>query len=736
MEGSLAGTWGEDMSVAQRIQRQRTLTNAEILNGTIVTVRFHNPQNGWSVLNLSVSGEMVTAVGPMLNPREGDEYEFSGKWTTHKTYGKQLQFDKAELQLPATRKGVVRYLSNIAYGVGQVRAAKIVSVLGDDCLERLFENPNLLDTLDFLSSQQCDEIKEHLQQNQTVAELSGLICGEGITPSLAAKIVRRYGNEAVEVVKENPYRLAEDIENVGFLTADKIAMRIGIAENSPFRVQAAIRHLLKESQNDGHCYLRPNGFVREVPKLLGMDPGVPLIAESVKALIDAEALARDGDDIYLTEMYYAEVELATKVKALASREIADIPDLNNLITKAETDRGITYHTKQREAIIMALSHGLSIITGGPGTGKTEITCAIVNIYKSLHKGKNVYLCSPTGRAAKRLSEATGEEASTIHRLLGYRPEVGFSRNKQNQLNSGLLLVDEASMMDIRLADSLFAACPDNMQVVLVGDVDQLPSVGPGSVLRDIIDSGVVPVTRLEFIYRQEEGSGISALAHQINQGLMPSLASDADVTVAQVSNPDEAMPVVVKHAKEAYEKYGLMGFGVLAPMHRGSSGVKALNEAIRAAVNPGAGSRRGFWIGDKVMVTKNDYTHDIFNGDLGIVRDVTGDTLDVLEVDFGDKYVSFGDDDDYADPDLLQMAFASTVHKAQGGEFPVCIVVLTRQHYIMLARNLLYTGITRAKKHLVLIHQAGAVKRAVRNNKIAARNSRLSERLRRESKDA
>lgn len=356
----------------------------------------------------------------------------------------------------------------------------------------------------------------------------------------------------------------------------------------------------------------------------------------------------------------------------------------------------------------------------------------MHIYKSLHKGKDVYLCSPTGRAAKRLSEATDEEASTIHRLLGYRPEVGFAKNKQNQLDSGLLLVDEVSMADLSLANSLFAACPDNMQVVLVGDVDQLPSVGPGSVLRDAIESGSIPVTRLEYIYRQEEGSGISALAHQVNQGIVPNLVSDADITAVQISNPDEAVPLAVEYAKTAYEKYGLMGFGVLAPMHRGSSGVKALNEAIRSVVNPGAAGKKGFWIGDKVMVIKNDYAHDIFNGDLGIVRDAKGG---LLEVDFGDKYVTFGDDDDCADPGLLQMAFAGTVHKAQGGEFPVCIVVLTRQHYIMLARNLLYTGVTRAKKHLVLIHQPGAVETAVKNNKIADRNSRLSERLRRGKDD-
>ncbi len=717
-------------ATARRRRKNAAPIIEEVLAGTVVSVRFHNPRNGWSVLSFSSNGEFITAVGSIINPREGDEYELRGRYVQNAKYGEQFQFENAELQLPATRKGVIRYLSNIAYGVGPVKAARIVGALGDDCLEKLFKDPGLLGSLGFLTPEQKTEIKEHLQQNQTVAELSGLICGEGITPSLAAKIVRRYGNDAVEIVKENPYRLADDIENIGFLTADKIAMRIGIAEDSQFRVQAAIRHILKEAQNDGHCYLRPNGFVREVPRLLGTDISVPMIAEAVNTLISAETLVRDGDDIYLTEMYYAEVELATKMKALASRKIADIPDLNSLIAKAETDRGITYHAKQREAIAMALTSGLSILTGGPGTGKTEITRAIVDIYSTLHKYNEVFLCSPTGRAAKRLSEATGEEAKTVHRLLGYRPEAGFTINSESQLSPGLLLADEFSMADLSLANSLFSACPDNMQAVLVGDVDQLPSVGPGSVLRDAIDSGAIPVTRLEYIYRQEEGSGISALAHQVNQGIMPSLASDEDVTVIEISSPDEALPAVVKYAKAAYDKYGLMGFGVLAPMHRGSSGVKALNEAIRAALNPGAG--KGYCPGDKVMVTKNCYKFDVFNGDLGVVNIVNEDGI--VTVDFGHFYVEFALEasDEYAPLDILQLAFASTVHKAQGGEYPACIVVLTRQHYIMLARNLLYTAVTRAKKRLVLIHQGGAVERAVKNNKIAARNSRLAERLKKE----
>lgn len=705
---------------------QKTLASAEILEGTIISVRFYNPQNGWSVLQISVAGEPVTAVGPLVNPREGDEYEFRGRWMTHSKFGRQFQFENAELKLPSTKKGVIRYLASIAHGVGEVRAAKIVAVLGEDCLTKLQESPELLDTLDFLTAQQREEIKQHLRENRVVAELSALICREGITPSLAARIVKHYGNDAIQIVKENPYKLAEDIEQIGFVTADRIAKAIGIAPDSPFRVQAAVQHILSEAQNEGHCYLRPNDFVREIPALLGTDIPVAAIADAVKALIDAEMLVRDGDDIYLASMHRAEAELAAKIKALCSQKIEVRSDLDTLINKAEAARGIKYHPRQREAIRMALSSGLSIITGGPGTGKTEITRAIVTIYHAINRDKPIYLCSPTGRAAKRLSEATGYEAKTIHRLLGYVPDFGFTVDAEKPLPAGLLLADEFSMADLSLANALFAACAEGMQVVLVGDVDQLPSVGPGSVLRDTIDSGTVPVTRLTFIYRQEEGSGISRLAHEINQCAVPTLRGSKEITVIEISNPDEALPVAVCYAKQAHEQYGPLGFSLLAPMHKGSSGVKALNEAIRSALNPGQGN--GYRAGDKVMVVKNDYNWDIFNGDLGIVKSVENG---VISVDFGDKTVDFApENEDYADLDLLQLAWATSVHKAQGGEFPVCIVVLTRQHWIMLQRNLLYTAITRAKKHLVIIYQPGAIERAVRNNKIAARNSRLAERLR------
>jgi exodeoxyribonuclease V alpha subunit len=468
---------------------------------------------------------------------------------------------------------------------------------------------------------------------------------------------------------------------------------------------------------------------------------VELVRQAVADLIHAEVLIREGNALYFKVMRDAEERVAAKIRVLAARRLHQDPGANidGLIARAETDQGFPYHEKQREAVRVALTSGFSVISGGPGTGKTTISKAIVEAYKSLDHTKPVYLCAPTGRAAKRLSEMTGTEAATIHRMLGYRP-MGegwvFAFDETNTLEAGLLLCDESSMIALDLADNLLSACPNDMQVVLVGDVDQLPSVGSGSVLRDVIQSGAVPVVRLEYVYRQEEGSGISLAAHQVNAGEMPTLKDlGEDVVSVEVQSSEEAAEAAVRYAKQAYDRYGLLGFGVLSPMKKGVSGVNALNEKIRDALNP-AHSTQGIGLGDKVAVLKNDYAHEVFNGDLGVVVDVAvTDGHEVLRIDFGDKFLEFcyeaadGDLADYADPKILQLAFASTIHRVQGSEFPVSIVVLTRSHIHMAQKQLLYTAMTRAKKRLVIIHEQGVVRHAARNDRIAQRNSRLAQRL-------
>jgi len=713
--------------------RQEALLTAPVetpdgaITGTVQTVRFYNPRTGWAVLSVHAGDESLTAVGSVVNPREGDEYRFTGSFVVDPKYGRQFRIDSAEVLLPSTRKGMIRYLSGIAAGVGEVRAARIVGALGDDCLARLHADPSLLDNLDFLTAPQRDEIRAHLREHAAVAEVSGLICREGITPNLAARIVAAYGEDAVRICKEEPYRLAE-IEGIGFMTADRVALTTGIPATAPARIRAAILHVLTEARDaEGHCFLRPSDLMGELPTLLGTDVSIPLVADAVAALIHAELLVREGDDIYLPGLHADEVATAGMVKARALTIPPAIDDLDERIAASEAAAGVVYHPRQREAVRMALSSGFSVITGGPGTGKSMITRAIVDIWHAERPSRPVYLCSPTGRAAKRLAEVAGADARTVHRLLGYVPDIGFTVTEDNPLTPGLLVADEASMLDVSLARALLSACAGGMQVVLVGDVDQLPSVGPGSVLRDIIDSGTVPVTRLEYVYRQEEGSGISALAHVVNAGEPADLASLPDVSSYEIQLPDEAVPLAVEQAMAAYRECGPLGFAVLAPGHKGSAGVKALNAAIRAALNPGA--RSDFSPGDRVMVVKNNYDHDVFNGDLGVVREVD-DEDGSIEVDFGDKRVIFGADEELAPLDILRLAYASTVHKSQGGEYPVVIVVLTRQHWIMLARNLLYTAVTRAKRRLVLIHQGGCMSQAVRNNRIAARQSNLAARLR------
>ncbi len=760
--------------------RQSALTDeptqsnvAGMIVGRITRVVFQSAKDGWAVVRVEADLKQsrmldsqypedwdleatVTLVGSMDSPREGEEYEFRGCKREVTKYGPQWKFDSYELRLPTGRDGIIRYLSTLVDGVGPVKAARIVGTLGDDCLSLIQANPACLDSLTFLSALQRQELSRQLSFDPILAELCGLICREGITPRMARHIREKYGDDAVNVVKDNPYLLADELEGVGFKTADSIALQTGLDPSSPYRIQAAIRYVLKEAENDGHCYLTPNQLMGRdpqdrgkdrLPQVLGVGPDavdVRLVKEAVAALIHGEILVRDGHAIYFKEMRDAEERVAGIIRQFAATHfnIEKETEIESLIAREELNAGLTYHEKQREAIKTALMSGFSVITGGPGVGKSTITRCILSIHNAIAHTRPAYLCAPTGRAAKRLSELTGAEAKTIHRLLGYQP-IGdawaFNFDENNPLRPGLLIADESSMIDIRLMDSLLSACSVGMQVVMVGDVDQLPSVGPGSVLRDIINSNAVPVVRLQYVYRQEEGSGISMFAYSVNSGQAPPLSPESypghDVEVVQVATPEEAADKAVEAAKEAYERYGLGGWAVLSPMKKGPSGVAALNDRIRDVVNPGHATS-GIGLGDKVAQIRNDYRHDVYNGDVGMVVDVAmrGD-LEVLKVDFGDKLVEYavGESDeeaDYADPHDLQLAFASTVHRYQGSEVPVSIVVLTRSHFVMLARNLTYTACTRAKKRLVVICQVEALRHAVHNDKIAARNSLLAERLR------
>lgn len=746
------------------INNQGTIFVPEYITfqGTIARIIFHNPENGYTVLsvaeqkeeteNLSLVGAItqpdLKLTGHLSAPRQGDEYRFTGQFVNHPRFGKQLKFTDAELILPVGKSGVARYLSQITAGVGVVKAEKIVAALGEDALAQIRENPEALNhpDLGFLTDTQKSEIAADLTKNSVQAELAALICGPGIGMGTVMRIMREFGQDAVSKIKENPYVLCDEVYGIGFKTADAIALRTGIPKNSPFRVDAALLWVLNEAASEGHCYLRPSLIVERLIGrsgiVLGAGVDVGDIAESNQRLIDDGRCVREGDCVYLKKMWVAEKMVAGKVKALIDREVQAIDATDafkKLLDDIESRDSVEYAPGQREAIFKALCSPLSIITGGPGTGKTTAINAIVDIYKKLHPQNELYLCAPTGRAAKRMSEATGEEAMTIHRLLRYNPSFNsFEYGADQPLpGPGLIIVDEASMIDVELAATLFAAVEtgekdskEAHQVVLVGDIDQLPSVGPGSVLRDLIASSHVPTTRLEFNYRQAGGSRIAELAHRVCRGEMISLADDGDFGFVYADGGDEAGEAVKRLAETYVKEQGirLLDWQVLVPMHRGSCGVKALNEALREIVNPVDALSKdnptlgNFRIGDKVLVTKNNYSLGVFNGDLGIVSEIDKGKL---TVDFGDYAVEFA----VEHLELLTLAYASTIHKAQGSEFELVIMGLCSQHYVMLQRNLLYTGMTRARRKLVLVGDSRSVAMAINNNRIEERLSRLKERV-------
>jgi exodeoxyribonuclease V alpha subunit len=725
-------------SAARKTKKQSVESGRQLetIEGTVTKRIFYNVESGFCILAVEIGElEPIKLSGSMPSVREGDRYKFTGSYVDHPKYGRQFKFDSAELILPTGTVGVARYISTITAGVGMTKAKKIVEKLGEDCLTRIKDFPELLETLDFLTEIQRQAIAEDLNKNSVQAELAGLICREGIGQGMVARIMKKYGKDSVRIVKENPYLLSDELWGVGFKKADAIAQTVGIAPNSPYRVEAALSYLLTEAGSEGHVYLEPANIVRKLIGKNGLIEAsgveIPDVARANKKLIDDGRCVREGDAVYSKSLYIAECAVAETIKRLINTpSMFSTVNLDALITDIESRDEIEYAPEQKEAVISALNNSISVITGGPGTGKTTVINAICDIYKRVNPVNYLYLAAPTGRAAKRMSEATRQGAKTIHRLLRYSPIInGFEYGYDNPLpGPGLLIVDESSMIDIELMHDLLAAVDDGLQVVVVGDVDQLPSVGPGSVLRDMIDSGIVPTVRLKFNYRQAGGSRIAEYANLVCQGITPPLQSDGDFEYIPIDEADQALEVILGLVRGALaDGFSQMDFQVLAPMRRGGSGVTKLNEAVRELVNPASPDKLSlglYRIGDKVMVIRNNYQLGVFNGDLGQVVNIE---RGILTVDFGDGTVDFRVDD----LDLLTLAYASTIHKSQGSEFPLVFMPLTKQHYIMLQRNLLYTGMTRAKKRLVLVADNYSIKKAVSNNVIERRFSMLAERIKR-----
>ena len=705
---------------------------ATLLRCVVERITYQNPENGYSVLKVKVKGynDLVTLVGNLLEVPVGSVLLCRGEWKVDKCYGSQFVAATWEETMPATVYGIEKYLgSGLVKGIGPRFARAIVQRFGTETIdiieteiERLYEVPNI-------GRKRVAKIRESWEKQKDIKNVMLFLQGYGVSTAYAAKIYREYGKESIDKVRENPYRLADDIWGIGFKTADGIAAKMGYEKEDPRRCRSGILYTLGQLSDEGHVYAGEEQLVKTAGQLL--EAGETAIRDTLAGMLQAEDLILDKDAIYLPPFYHAECGTSRRLRDLAESTGRSLFDGLFDPSSLTAETGIEYDEVQLAAIRQAVTSKVMVLTGGPGTGKTTTTQGIIAALKKA--GLRVLLAAPTGRAAKRMSEATGMEAKTIHRLLEYNPQDGYKRNDENPLEGDALIVDECSMIDILLMNNLLKAVPVGMRLVFVGDIDQLPSVGAGNVLRDIIDSQRIPVVRLVRIFRQAQKSRIVMNAHTINQGRFPDTSNgrDTDFFFMREDDPERAAETIVRLVKErlprAYRERPDR-IQVLTPMQRGVVGAANLNLLLQQALNPsGPSLNRGGYTyrqGDRVMQQRNNYDKDVFNGDLGYIREVDTEER-TLKVDFDGKWVEY----DVTELDELTLAYATTIHKAQGSEYPIVVMPVLMTHFVMLQRNLIYTGITRAKKICVLLGAAKALAYAVRNVSVLKRNTRLKERL-------
>jgi exodeoxyribonuclease V alpha subunit len=714
--------------------------DVEVVEGTVERVVFSGGGGAFTVVRLAVAGqrELTTVVGSLLGVPVGARLRVRGRFETDPRFGRQLRASGYTELAPQTVDGIRRYLgSGLIKGIGPEFASRIVARFGVRTLEVLDGQPERIGEVPGIGRVRAEAVKSAWIAQRQIRDVMVFLQGHGVSPAFAVRIFKRYGPAAIARVRENPYRLAFDVWGIGFLSADRLASALGIARDSPVRVAAGVRHTLDAAGGAGHVFLPRPKLVADAAARLEVEPD--LVEAAIETLARAGEVVVDGSGeeaaVYERGLFRAEQAVAAGLLRLLAAGGPPIEPVPAALAAYEQQSGLTLAPQQAEAIRRATTLPVVVITGGPGVGKTTIVRGIVGIL--LGQGLRVGLAAPTGRAAKRLSEATGQPAATLHRLLEWRPAEGvFARNGDRPLELDLLVVDEASMLDVRLAADLVAALADGARLVLVGDVDQLPSVGPGTVLRDVIVSNAVPTIRLTEIFRQAASSLIVMNAHRIHDGLMPELQGGAvetrDFFFLEEDDPARAAQLVRDLVVTRLPRhYGMAPheIQVLAPMHRGDLGAGQLNQLLQEALTAGGeelrSGGRAFRTGDRVMQLRNDYDKEVWNGDIGqVLRASAADAA--LTVRFDDREVTFGADE----LDELALAYAATVHKAQGSEYAAVVVPVHTQHYVMLQRNLLYTAITRGKRLVVLVGSKKALAIAVRNADISARCSRLANRLR------